>query len=127
MGQCHQTTLVTVTYLVINYILRTLAYTLCLSDILPVINCTNYNASLEDITNLSCCFDCVPAFFRTLNQRLTSLYPSTNQHHGNKRKWTFLLRHILGKLFCQQLTIINKKAIRFNFLLTAYFYLIILE
>ena len=58
MGQCHQTTLVTVTYPVINYILRTLVYTLCLSDILPVINCnyTNFKASLEDITNLSCCF-----------------------------------------------------------------------
>jgi hypothetical protein len=56
MGQCQQTTLVTVTYPVINYILRTLAYTLCLSDILLVINCTNSKASLEDITNLSSCF-----------------------------------------------------------------------
>ena len=56
MGQCHQTTLVTVTYPVINYIVHTLAYTLCLSDILPVINCTNFKASLEDITKLSSCF-----------------------------------------------------------------------
>jgi hypothetical protein len=56
MGQCHQTTLVTVTYPVINYILRTLVYTLCLSDILPLINGTNSKASLEDIINLYCCF-----------------------------------------------------------------------
>ena len=56
MGQCRQTTLVTVTYPVIDNILRTLTYTLGLSDILPVINCANSIASLEDITNISCCF-----------------------------------------------------------------------
>jgi hypothetical protein len=56
MGQCRQTTLVTVTYPVIDNILPTLTYTLGLSDILPVINCTNSNASLENITNISCCF-----------------------------------------------------------------------
>jgi hypothetical protein len=82
MGLCHQTTLVTVTYPVINCILRTLTYTLCLSDILPVINCTNSQASLV----LSFCFDGVPAFIPTLNQRLTSLHPSTNHYHENNVK-----------------------------------------
>jgi hypothetical protein len=41
MGQCNQTTLVTVTYPVINYILLTVADTFCLSDISPVPNCNN--------------------------------------------------------------------------------------
>ena len=41
MGRRHQTTLVTVTYPVINYILLTVADTFCLSDISPVPNCNN--------------------------------------------------------------------------------------
>ena len=41
MARRHQTTLVTVTYPVINYILLTVADTFCLSDISPVPNCNN--------------------------------------------------------------------------------------
>ena len=81
MGLCHQTTLVTVTYPVINCILRTLTYTLRLSDILTVINCTNSQASLV----LSSCFDGVPAFIPTLNQRLTSLHPSPDHRHRHQK------------------------------------------
>jgi len=83
MGQCHQTTLVTVTYPVINYILRTLAYIHSVYQTFrryPTVLLIS-QASLEDITNLSSCFVWFPAFIPTLTQRLTSLYPSTNQHH----------------------------------------------
>ena len=100
MGRRHQTTLVTVTYPVINYILLTVADTFCLSDISPVI-----------ILNQSSCFVWFLAldFIPTLNKRLTSLNPTTNQHHENNVKG--LSHYVMA--FCQQIDVHKyKKAIR---------------
>ena len=96
LGQRHRFGVVTVTYPVINYILRTLAYTLCLSDISSVFNCNNSQASLEDIILVFRSISCLYSHVEPTADVVTSLNQSASR---KQHKETFPLRHILGMPF----------------------------